>query len=165
MSNIIAQERLSPCRKSAHPEPNVWYLSTHQKWGNVDNGYPKIVQFLKKNGNQVLPKISQDLLDVAAFLYTADKLVIRRPWVRDLHFEIPVFEKDLWDNYQNLLVKTLSRLSGDNFTFEFKKSRYYRNRNLEKKVHPKEWRVGQSIIRIVWRFFPAAWILSLDLSS
>lgn len=119
MINIIAQEKLSQSLESAHPQNDVWYLSTHPKWGNVDNGCQKITQMVKKSGNRTLSKMSQDLLDVAAFLYTADKLIVRNPWVRDLHFVIPVRMMESWDECRDLLVETIARLSGDNISFDF----------------------------------------------
>jgi 7-cyano-7-deazaguanine synthase in queuosine biosynthesis len=78
-----------------------------------------------------LPAVLADALELAAYIYCADRLVTRGgakagrgvgdAWARHLVFRIPVRCHDLWQRPEVLsrLVDTLSFLSGDKFTFEF----------------------------------------------
>jgi len=78
-----------------------------------------------------LPDVLADALELAAYVYCADRLVTRgggkagrligSEWQRHLTFRIPVRCYDLWQRPQvrSTLVDTLSFLSGDRFNFEF----------------------------------------------
>jgi hypothetical protein len=73
-----------------------------------------------------------DLLEIAAYVYTADAATqrgkgwldnhTREPWSRDFQFVIPVRDLDFWckSSVQQLLVQVLKFLSDDNYSFEFR---------------------------------------------
>lgn len=66
-----------------------------------------------------------DLLYVSLMVYYADRRVIRMQeddaWTRQIKLYIPVLEIDKWNENKELLEKMLSFLSGDVWTFEFRK--------------------------------------------
>lgn len=81
---------------------------------------------------QKLPPVMHDLLKIATYVYVADQAISRggvksfdyaEKWNRDICFEIPVQEIDLWSNdeIKSLLEETLSFVSGDTYTFNFVK--------------------------------------------
>jgi len=63
----------------------------------------------------------RDFLDLAIVVYMADELVYRgsQPdgWRRPLHFVMPVRNPTVWQGAEGRLVRTMSFLSGDDFTF------------------------------------------------
>ncbi len=80
-----------------------------------------------------LPPVLRDLLDVAAYVYTADQALPRAAggradgneigagWRRALRFRVPVRVPDLWNSgpVHGALVSALSFLSEDTYEFEF----------------------------------------------
>jgi hypothetical protein len=80
-----------------------------------------------------IPAVLRDLLDLAAYVYTADQAVRRagggrvdgdeigEGWRRTFRFQVPVRELDLWrsDPVLGELKSTLSFLSEDTYEFEF----------------------------------------------
>lgn len=117
MARIIGQEMLHPNRKHAFlPRRGELYLSTDGDRGNVNAGHNKMRRLLK----QPLSSMSLDLLDVAAYLYAADKAMQRpQTWVRELRFELSVRNLERWQNCEDLLTRLIARLSGDEVVFKF----------------------------------------------
>jgi hypothetical protein len=81
-----------------------------------------------------VPARFRDLLDIAAYVYTADQAIVRGTrdcdtfgshWRRDLRFHVPVRDLDFWRSaeVQGFLTKTLGFLSDDAYTFDFIKLR------------------------------------------
>jgi hypothetical protein len=82
-----------------------------------------------------LPDVLADALELAAYVFCADRLVKRggskagrgigSEWQRHLRFRIPVRCSAVWQraDVHSTLVATLSFLSGDRFSFEFHASR------------------------------------------
>lgn len=77
---------------------------------------------------QNLSPVSMDLVHVAAYVYTADRLISRgakdvygERWRRRLHFVIPVRARAVWESpkVSRLLEQTLGFLSDDFYTFTF----------------------------------------------
>lgn len=79
---------------------------------------------------QYLPAVLTDLIEIAAYVYSADQFTSRggsvmrgmgQEWVRTFRFRIPVRELEIWrsPDIQRALVGTLGFLSDDDFTFEF----------------------------------------------
>ena len=78
-----------------------------------------------------VPDIVADALEIAVYVYSADRLVRRATsiessaigseWQRTLRFRIPVRRPDVWlrPDVNSLLIDTLSFLAGDVFEFEF----------------------------------------------
>lgn len=77
-----------------------------------------------------LPDILADLLEVAAYVYTADAAIRRggkvasgmgRDWRRCLHFIVPVRCRAIWEkpDIASALEETLGFLSDDHYYFEF----------------------------------------------
>ena len=72
---------------------------------------------------------SLDLIRIAAVVYVADTSIRRSTasdvvgdgWARDLRFRIPVLEPDKWNHVdvRDQLVRTLTFLTGDEYSFEF----------------------------------------------
>lgn len=78
---------------------------------------------LYQGGN--FSKSAIDLLYISLMVYYADRRVIRQKendaWTRNIKLHIPVLELEKWNNNKALLEKMLSFLSGDVWTFEFRK--------------------------------------------
>ncbi len=76
-----------------------------------------------------IPDIELDLLDIAAYVYTADQATTRgglkeinyKNWYRNFRFEIAVRQPDFWSSSEvgEELSRTLNDLSGDTFEFVF----------------------------------------------
>lgn len=66
-----------------------------------------------------------DLLYISLMVYYADRRVIRKSendaWTRKIKLHIPVLEFEKWNENKTLLERMLSFLSGDLWTFEFRK--------------------------------------------
>jgi 7-cyano-7-deazaguanine synthase in queuosine biosynthesis len=66
-----------------------------------------------------------DLLYISLMVYYADRRVIRKSendaWTRKIKLHIPVLEVEKWNENKTLLERMLSFLSGDLWTFEFRK--------------------------------------------
>jgi len=66
-----------------------------------------------------------DLLYISLMVYYADKKIIRKKeddaWTRNIKLYIPVLELEKWTENKKLLEKMLSFLSGDKWSFEFRK--------------------------------------------
>lgn len=78
--------------------------------------------FFRKPTNRIL-----DLLRVLAAVAHADRRVVRRHsvcWGRDIELSIPVSEPDLWSKAEPKLSALLYLLSGDNWSFSFRHSKY-----------------------------------------
>lgn len=80
------------------------------------------------------PPVLLDLLEVAAYVYSADQAVTRggptsqdfgAAWRRRLEFHIPVRQPDLWSSkpVRSALSETLGFLSDDEYEFNFRKLR------------------------------------------
>ena len=78
---------------------------------------------LYQGGN--FSKSAIDLLYISLMVYYADRRVIRQKendaWTRNIKLNIPVLELEKWNDNKPLLEKMLSFLSGDLWTFEFRK--------------------------------------------
>lgn len=76
-----------------------------------------------------LNPIGQDLLEIASYIYHADRSVKRgretdvfaEHWKRHFHFAIPVSNPDFWNSPEisNLLIETLEFVTDDHFSFTF----------------------------------------------
>ena len=92
----------------------------------------KIERLIRQLADDPPPAVA-DLLEVAAYVYVADRLVRRETpqmsgmgehWRRRFRFVIPVRRPELWSNptVSGALVNTLRFLSEDEFEFVFEKS-------------------------------------------
>lgn len=102
----------------------------------IDQGRNRVhfrVDSLPKQLIVDLPAAVFDLMEIAAYVYTADQACGRggerefeygTSWRRSFRFEIPVREPDLWNSQevQSRLVQALSFLSDDEYEFVFSKS-------------------------------------------
>jgi 7-cyano-7-deazaguanine synthase in queuosine biosynthesis len=81
-----------------------------------------------------LDPVMADAVEIASYVFTADKLVERgsnqmrgmgADWRRNLRFMIPVRNREIWCQQEvyDALVDALSFLSEDEFTFEFKEAK------------------------------------------
>lgn len=87
--------------------------------------FPRLYQFPVMFSNTAL-----DLFYISLMVYYADRKIERRftndAWTRHFKAYIPVLDLDKWQENKVLLEKMISFLSGDNWTFEFRK----RDKNL-----------------------------------
>lgn len=87
--------------------------------------FPRLYQFPVMFSNTAL-----DLFYISLMVYYADRKIERRftndAWTRHFKVYIPVLDLDKWQENKVLLEKMISFLSGDNWTFEFRK----RDKNL-----------------------------------
>jgi hypothetical protein len=117
MITVVGKEQLALDRRETL-EQHIFLSTDPTERGNVNSGHRKMQQLIRHR----LSAISLDLLDVAAYLYTADKIVQRpRTWVRELTFELPVREWERWQTCEELVTQAVARLSGDKITFVFTK--------------------------------------------
>lgn len=83
--------------------------------------------------------VAIDLLYVSFSIFAADRLCKRSyafdAWSRDLKLFIPVLENDLWVKNKCLLEETLSFLSGDRWSVEFRP----RTESYKEKNHKNKW--------------------------
>src|SRR5262245_42781277 len=87
---------------------------------------------LAKVFDQHLSPRLEDLLEIAAYVYTADCATVRggnwadeetiEPWDRDFHFVIPVRDLAFWTKSDTVerLMEMLRFLSDDTYTFTFR---------------------------------------------
>lgn len=102
--------------------------------GNVNVQLEDVARVFSKH----LPPRLVDLLEIAAYVYTADSATRRgtgwsdegstEPWRRDLAFNIPVRDLAFWlrQDINELLVRTLTFLSDDTYAFHFEEARQER---------------------------------------
>lgn len=93
---------------------------------NVNIKLPDIARVLSRT----VPKRMVDLLEIAAYVYTADSATRRgtewtggeEPWARDLKFIIPVRDVEFWKrpDVDSSLIRLLTYLSDDRYSFEFR---------------------------------------------
>jgi 7-cyano-7-deazaguanine synthase in queuosine biosynthesis len=96
----------------------VLRLSTDPRYGNVYFAPEAVSSGL---GHELDP-VSQDLCEIAAYVFMADKSLPRGydgAWTRDMSFLVPVRDPDLWESVKKPLVNAVSYLSGDNVQFNF----------------------------------------------
>lgn len=89
-----------------------------------------------------------DLLYISLFVFAADRKVQRETaidgWSRNLELYVPVLELKLWNDNKKLLEDMISFLSGDNWTFHFRRRDYseeennYRLRVQKSKLVPRQ---------------------------
>ncbi len=100
-------------------------------WGDKRNIEFKISDIAERMGAKI-PDLYVDLLDIAAYVYSADQSTPRggagsrdmhSRWRRDMYFVIPVRCLDFWSqqNVRETLTSTLDFLSDDNYDFRFVK--------------------------------------------
>lgn len=93
--------------------------------------------------------VAIDLLYVSFSVFAADRLCKRDKaydsWCRDLKLFIPVLESDLWTANKKLLEETLSFLSGDKWSIEFRPrtesstEKYYKDKWKKRKTSPQSY--------------------------
>jgi 7-cyano-7-deazaguanine synthase in queuosine biosynthesis len=90
---------------------------TYTFWSKL----PKLTHFLSN--------IGLDFLYISLFVYGVDRLIVRESaldcWTRDFELDIPVLNKERWDENKELLQSMLSFLSGDSWKFNFRKRELY----------------------------------------
>lgn len=88
--------------------------------------------------------VAIDLLYVSFSVFAADRLCKRADsddsWCRDIKLFIPVLESDLWIKNKNLLEETLSFLSGDKWSIEFRP----RTESSTEKYYKDKWKTEES---------------------
>ncbi len=118
-ANIVCDYRRlsSIARRSRSKQPLV-YLSADTRFGNV---YLEPA-LISRDLCCPLDSVSQDLCEIAAYVYMGDKAVSRgryEKWTRTLSFLIPVWNPDRWNSVKEILTNTIGTLSGDNVEFHF----------------------------------------------
>lgn len=131
----MIKPRLFLCGGAEMPEDasrngaHVVRLSTFGRDANVN---VRLEDVAKVFNQHVSPRL-KDLLEIAAYVYTADCATKRggkwgheetlEPWPRDFRFVIPVSEPEFWSKSEvcNLLCQMLHFLSDDKYKFEFVK--------------------------------------------
>jgi hypothetical protein len=111
---------------SAKPFINLDYRTSVTNFQNVHLGLPDFIRRVNYIPDRIL-----DLLEIAAYIYSGDRLVSRgqkddveyHSWARHFHYVIKVRDYDFWNQarIKTLLSEALVFLSGDasySFTFE-----------------------------------------------
>lgn len=108
-------------------DPCPLRLARHGTDANVTLGADAVRRELAQD----VPPALRDLLDIAAYVYTADQAISRgslaatdqgASWRRRQYFRVPVRVPDLWRDAETtrLLVELLSFLSDDTYEFDFR---------------------------------------------
>lgn len=106
------------------------YFDHNSPKRNINIQLPNFVEHIYH-----LPDRIKDLLEIAGYIYTADRSISRgsiqnveyQSWARDLHFIIKVRDYQFWNNsvIKQCLVDALLFMSGDyNYEFTFQSGRY-----------------------------------------
>lgn len=102
------------------------------------------------NKNKLTDWYSQqalDLLYISMSVFAADRLCLRKNaydgWSRDFSIFIPVLEYDIWQNAKSTLEEMLNFLSGDKWTFYFRK----RVQSEQEKISYKKWKKSKQQIK------------------
>lgn len=91
------------------------------------------IEDIHQNLIRDIPPQFHDLIEIAAYVYCADQMICRTHqdvdsfggnWRRNLEFQIPVRQPDLWNSSEviSALTDLLSFLSGDAYQFTFSKT-------------------------------------------
>lgn len=96
--------------------------------GRDPNVHIRIENVARVLQQQLTPRLT-DLLEIAAYVYTADCSTQRgtqwtdgdskEPWERDFAFVIPVRDPKFWKSASKQLVEVLQFLSSDRYSFKF----------------------------------------------
>jgi hypothetical protein len=120
------------CNEASKPAniPEGWHVK-ELRYSN-STGVPNVRLHLPKFVNQVhhLPDRVLDLLELAAYVFAADRLTLRgardavefHSWLRSMHFVVKVRDHDFWNQpeVQEKLCAVLRFMTGDHqYSFEF----------------------------------------------
>lgn len=127
----MIKPRLVLCSKAINPnlpedaDRTVVSLDALGHDSNVNIKLPDIARVLSRT----VPRRMMDLIELAAYVYTADAATRRgadwrggeEPWARDLKFVIPIRDVEFWNraDVKASLVRLLTYLSDDKYDFEF----------------------------------------------
>lgn len=99
----------------------VDFYRSNSRWKVRDGGLLK-----KFNNSGKLTPASHDLLLLAMAITSADRCIERKyaddSWQREITIHLPVSTPDIWENARNILENALAFLSGDKWSFQFRKS-------------------------------------------
>ena len=116
-----------PTNDPRHKDRRVLTLSSHGPGRNVNIRMEDVAKVFQKH---LSPRM-KDLLEIAAYIYTADCATKRNgrwededsiePWHRDFHFLIPVRDLSFWQRKDvvDLLTRIINFLSDDHCCFDF----------------------------------------------
>jgi hypothetical protein len=118
--------------RPARTRPDALYIDVHAPVGSPDRVNLHIGDLAGPLADNI-PDVLTDLLEIAAYVYCADQFTTRgtsqmthmgAEWRRQFRFRIPVRRPDVWNREDvcSALIETLSFLSEDEFTFEFKQA-------------------------------------------
>jgi 7-cyano-7-deazaguanine synthase in queuosine biosynthesis len=98
----------------------------------------------------IFKNAAMDLLHISLMVYYVDRKILRKQtddaWTRKVKIYMPVIEIDKWNENRELLEKMLSFLSGDRWSFEFRK----------RELNQKETKAFKGIIRQKTTYKPNA---------
>lgn len=128
---MAGAERIILCGGAPGPssasEGDLLALDLDRNNGNVNLRIENLTRPLAAN----LPDVLVDLIEIAAYVYSADQAITRggdgvvtvgRNWRRNLTFHVPVRELEVWSSpaVAECLRDTLSFLSDDQYDFQFR---------------------------------------------
>ena len=103
-----------------------------------------------KNKNKLPYWYSQqalDLLYISMAVFAADRLCLREDahdgWSREFSIFMPILEYDMWQNIKSILEEMLNFLSGDKWTFIFRR----REQSEEEKINKNKWKKSKQKIK------------------
>ena len=103
-----------------------------------------------KNKNKLPYWYSQqalDLLYISMAVFSADRLCLRKNahdgWSREFSVFMPILEYDMWQNAKSTLEEMLNFLSGDKWTFIFRR----REQSEEEKINYDKWEKSKQKIK------------------
>lgn len=131
----MTDEHYVICGEAAPRVPETAKAVRLHLYGADDKGKITLrINELQEELFKEVPARFRDLLEIAAYVYTADQAIVRGArdcdtfgshWRRDLRFHVPVRDLDFWQaaEVRACLAETLGFLSDDHYTFEFIKLR------------------------------------------
>lgn len=103
-----------------------------------------------KNKNKLPYWYSQqalDLLYISMAVFAVDRLCLRKDvhdgWSREFSIYMPILEYDMWQNAKSTLEEMLNFLSGDKWTFIFRR----REQSEEEKINNNKWEKSKQKIK------------------
>lgn len=104
---------------------------------NKSNVKTNVQDLWRRFGKTSLNPINEDLIIIAMSVFCADKRIPRNyfkdSWTRYIEINIPVIEIEKWNTVKENLETMLNFLTGDNWSFDFRKSTH--KLRCEKKVN------------------------------
>lgn len=116
---------INKCKDEYNNKENQDYIVFNLFNKNSNSNIKTDIENLwRRFGEKTIPNINEDLIIIALSVYAIDKRIPRKifndGWTRYIEVNIPVLDIEKWNKVKKDLEKTLSFLSGDIWSFNFR---------------------------------------------